>query len=387
MAMKFAKGASSPLDAAMAALAAGSVAFLIYAMPDRQFGAVVELSGLPRLISAAQPPLGTTARLAAVAAAALGTFLLVWAMLRGLGRKKPVRKAEPELEAEPQRKRKVGAIEIAPTPKIRRADAHPDAPAPRPIFAEHDFGEPAGAEHDSFLSFDEHGELTEEAITDEPPLGPIVRSFEPEGRRPIFEHLDLDEPAGAENELAAVETEAEANVPSLQAEAEDEPASLQEEPHYGTASEIADAPSELDPEHVSTAPWLPPVVEQLAEPAEAEDHAFEEGEDKFDTPTETAEEPLELGFENVPTETAEEPLELGFENVPAIVVRPTEAPNAAEASIPELVQRLEAALVRRKRKSWPVAEPARPGAAGAPRHIDQRLRSAIDDLQQLARRG
>jgi hypothetical protein len=176
-------------------------------------------------------------------------------------------------------------------------------------------------------------------------------------------------------------------VPSLQAEAEEDPASLQEEPHYGTASEIADAPSELDPEHVSTAPWLPPVVEQLAEPAEAEDHAFEEGEDKFDTPTETAEEPLELGFENVPTETAEEPLELGFEKVPAIVVRPTEAPNAAEASIPELVQRLEAALARRKRKSWPVAEPARPGAAGAPRHIDQRLRSAIDDLQQLARRG
>ncbi len=206
MAMKFAKGASSPLDAAMAALAAGSVAFLIYAMPDRQFGAVVELSGLPRLISAAQPPLGTTARLAAVAAAALGTFLLVWAMLRGLGRKKPARKAEPELEPEPQRKRKVGAIELAPTPKIRRADAHPDAPAPRPIFAEHDFGEPAGAEHDSFLSFDEHGELTDEAITDEPPLGPIVRSFEPEGRRPIFEHLDLDEPAGAENDLAAVET-------------------------------------------------------------------------------------------------------------------------------------------------------------------------------------
>ncbi len=379
MATNSAKGASSPLDAAMAALAAGSVAFLIYAMPDRQFGALVELSGLPRLISAAQPPLGTTARLAAVAAAALGTFLLVWAMLRGLGRKKPVRKPEPELEPEPQRKRQIGPVELAPAPKIRRADAHPDAPARRPIFAEHDFGEPVGAQHDPFMPFEEDGELADDAAVDEPPLAPIGRSFEPEGRRPLFEHLDLEEPAGAENEVAAVQTESEANAPALLVEAEHEAEFVQEELDPRTASEMFDTPSEVDPDPVSTAPWLPPVVEQLAEPAEAEDHAFNDVERE----DEDVERQDESGS---PTEAAEEPLDLEFETVPPIVLRPTEA-SAAQSSIPQLVQRLELALARRKRKSWPVAEPARPAPASATRHIDQRLRSAIDDLQQFARRG
>lgn len=350
----------------MAALAAGSVAFLIYAMPDRQFAGLVEVSGLPRLISAAQPPLGTTARVAAVAAAALSTFLLVWAVLRGLGRKKPVRRPEPELEPEPQRKRTIGAMEVAPAPKIRRADAHPDAPARRPLFAEHDLGEPVGAQHDPFMSFDEDG--GDDLLSDEPPLSPIGRSFEPEGRRPIFEHLDLEDRAGANDHSSPEATEAEADATPSQVEAADEADVLEDE--FESGNDVADAP-EVDPEAVAAATWLPPVVEQLAEPAEAEDHGFNDIDHEQDLPEQTIEEPLDL----VP------------EAVPALVVRPAEPASADQASIPQLVQRLERALGRRKRKSWPVAEPARTAAGSVPPHIDQRLRSAIDDLQQLARRG
>ncbi len=376
MAMKLAKGASSPLDAAMAALAAGSVAFLIYAMPDRQFAGLVEVSGLPRLISAAQPPLGTTARLAAVAAAALGTFLLVWAVLRALGGKKPLRKPEPETE--PQRKRTIGAMEAAPAPKLRRADAHPDAPARRPIFAEHDLGEPVGAPHDPFMPFDEDG--GDDLPPDEPPLAPIGRSFEPEGRRPIFEHLDLEESAAAEEDSAGPPLDVGAEAESFEAASEDQAAAFEEEP--GTASDMAEAPPECDPEPVSTAPWLPPVIEQLAEAGEdAEAAEAAEAEDQAFNDLEHEQEP------DAVIEAGEEPLDLVSEAAPALVMRPTEAATAEQATITQLVQRLEIALARRTRKSWPIAEPARPAAAKAPRHIDQRLRSAIDDLQQLARRG
>ena len=239
MARKSVKRASPLLDVFMAAVAAGSVAFVVYAMPDRHFGGLVEVSGLPQLLPAAQPPLGLTARIGALAAAALATFGLVWLLLRALGPKKP----------EPKRKTKPVEIDVAP--KIRRADAHPDAPA----------------------------------------------------RRPIFAALDLGDP-------------------DAQAEA-------------------------------------------LAE-ALAEDVAF--------TPLDEAE--MEV-----------EPFEPAPETVPAMAARLPEPPEAISATIPDLMQRLELGLLRKQSPDWPVAEapPAEPAEDAA--EIDDRLRSAIEGLQQLARRG
>lgn len=138
MARKSKKGGNSPLDLAMAALAAGSVAFVVYVMPNASFTRAVELSGLPLILPAANPPLGETARVAAAAFGAIGVFVLVALILRALG------KSAARPQPKPQRRSEPVEIEV-PLPKIRRADAHPDAPARRPIFAGLDLGEPFDA--------------------------------------------------------------------------------------------------------------------------------------------------------------------------------------------------------------------------------------------------
>jgi hypothetical protein len=114
-------------DAGLAALAALSAGFVVFAMPESLFAGLVESSRLPEFVAAARPPLGDTARLAAVGAAALITFAAVWLLLAAAGRVPASRKPEAEAEAE--------------APRLRRADAHPDAPARRPLLAR-DLGEP-----------------------------------------------------------------------------------------------------------------------------------------------------------------------------------------------------------------------------------------------------
>lgn len=117
-------------DAGLATLAAISAGFVAFAMPEPSFSALVTATPLPGLVAAAQPPLGETARLAAVAATALFVFASVWALLYVLGRKpRPVAVLEPVAEDEPVR--------------LRRADAHPDAPRLSPLMAARDLGEPA----------------------------------------------------------------------------------------------------------------------------------------------------------------------------------------------------------------------------------------------------
>src|SRR5690349_9670940 len=120
-------------DAGLAALAAVSAGFLAFAMPESLFSSLVETSRLPEFVPAAQPPLGETARLAAAGAALLVAFAATWAVLAALGRRPARRKPETE------------AAMGAEAPRLRRADAHPDAPARRPLLAR-DLGEPLDLE-------------------------------------------------------------------------------------------------------------------------------------------------------------------------------------------------------------------------------------------------
>jgi hypothetical protein len=122
------------LDMAVAALAAASVAFVIFAMPEDIFSGLVTASRLPELIAAAQPPLGQTARFAAMAAASLVTFGLVFSLLRAL-------EALPNADRRP-----APAMPEDEAPRLRRADAHPDAPSRRPLLARDELGEPAADE-------------------------------------------------------------------------------------------------------------------------------------------------------------------------------------------------------------------------------------------------
>lgn len=121
----------SALDLPVAGLAALAVAFAAFTIPDPLLGRAVEATGLPSLLSAAQPPLGNTARLLMAVVGALATFVSAFALLRWLDRF--ASRASAPVETVP-------SVE---TPRIHRADAHPDAPPRRPISAARDLGEPA----------------------------------------------------------------------------------------------------------------------------------------------------------------------------------------------------------------------------------------------------
>ena len=118
----------SALDLPVAGLAALAVAFAAFTIPDAILGRAVEATGLPSVLSAAQPPLGNTARLLIAVAGSLVTFVAAFALLRWLDRFAS-RTSAPTPAAE--------------APRVHRADAHPDAPPRRPISAMRDLGEPA----------------------------------------------------------------------------------------------------------------------------------------------------------------------------------------------------------------------------------------------------
>jgi hypothetical protein len=180
--LTFASGRA--FDAGLAAFAAVSAGFVAFAMPDPLFAGLVEASRLPELVAAARPPLGDTARLAAAAAALLGSFAAVWALMAALGRRPARRETAPE-----------AAIQV---PRQRRADAHPDAP-PRPPLLARDLGEP--------LELDE---VAPEPIADAP--------FEEVDHRPLPGFL-IPQEAEPEPVAEAEIAEPEATLPEPDAEA------------------------------------------------------------------------------------------------------------------------------------------------------------------------
>ncbi len=165
----------SALDLPMAALAALSVGFVAFAMPDALFTDLVTASGLPSVLPAAQPPLGTTARLGVVIPTAMGAFLAAWLLLRSLNGAAPMRRrtTPPEVEAPPLR--------------LRRADTHPDAPLRHPLLAGLELGEPDAVEE----AEDEAGE-------------PIPPDFETEA---LAEWGEPTEEEAVEDEIVTVPAE------------------------------------------------------------------------------------------------------------------------------------------------------------------------------------
>jgi hypothetical protein len=195
-------------DAGLAALAAISAGFVAFAMPESLFSSLVETSRLPEFVSAAQPPLGETARLAAVGAALLLTFAAVWALMAALSRLPAGRKAEAEPEAE--------------APRLRRADAHPDAPARRPLLAR-DLGEPldledfpeAPADEEPAFAEAEHRPLPAFLVPQDPQPEPTAQA-EPEADSAEMEWSE-PEPLWnpSEPEWAEAEPEPEAQAQPL----------------------------------------------------------------------------------------------------------------------------------------------------------------------------
>ncbi|MEA3016564.1 MAG: hypothetical protein QOI38_1286 [Sphingomonadales bacterium] len=203
------------MDLPLAVLAGLSVGFVAFAMPADLLARAVEASQLPSLLSAAAPPLGAKARIAFTVAAAGGTVLAVYLLLRMLGRQaKPRVRAEQPLELEPQREPE--------TPRLRRADVHPDAPARRPILATRELGEPVPAPHPV-------------PVPAEPEPAPEAELDEPEAE---LELIDRVEPADAE----PVWPEPTVSVP----EPESQPPAAEDEPIVPAAAEPAEDASIAD---------------------------------------------------------------------------------------------------------------------------------------------
>ena len=116
----------------LATLAAGAAAFALFAMPADLLEKLVGTTGISAWVSAAEPPLGVTARLGVMAVAAAVAFGLVWLTLRAFD--PPQRSAEARFIDEANQ----DGFAVRP----RRSDAHPDAPLRRPLLARADLGEP-----------------------------------------------------------------------------------------------------------------------------------------------------------------------------------------------------------------------------------------------------
>ncbi len=114
------------IDLPVAALAALSVAFVAFAAPAGLLGELVALTGLPAILPAAAPPLGATARIALALGGSAIVFGLVLALLGWLDRFAAPR--PPRFVPQPE------------SPRLRRRDLHPDAPAVKPVSAARDFG-------------------------------------------------------------------------------------------------------------------------------------------------------------------------------------------------------------------------------------------------------
>ena len=117
-----------PIASVAGAVVATLVALSFVAMPIGVIENMAVDSGVASILTAAAPPLGLTARLAVAFFAGAIAGGIIWFGLRLVvgARAVVIRHGEGE----------------DGVPVLRRADAHPDAPARRPVFANSDLGTP-----------------------------------------------------------------------------------------------------------------------------------------------------------------------------------------------------------------------------------------------------
>lgn len=269
------------LDLPVAGLAALATAFGAFAIPQEILSRAVVATGLPSILAAAQPPLGLTARVVIAIGGAAIAFGIVFLLLRLLDRSGM---SAPEAKADD-----------ALAPRVRRRDGHPDAPAPRPISAARDLGEPMpprapGAAVPLWLDEAEpvsapvleaapevEPEPAPEPIVLTPPAPEIafVPEVEPEVAvvpepepEPVFETEPETVPAHEPEVAVLVEPEPEpAPIPAPQAEMPNSIAALMERLEQGLAKRRV-----IEPAPAPAVPATPPqVFPEAPEPREAPD--------------------------------------------------------------------------------------------------------------------
>ncbi|MBN8808522.1 MAG: hypothetical protein J0I47_09880 [Sphingomonas sp.] len=178
-----------------------AIAFLL--MPVAVLEDMAVDSGIASLLTAAQPPLGTTARLTAAMLAGIGAGGAIWfGIFLLVGTRTMLAQRHAARDG---------------VPVLRRADAHPDAPARRPVFAHRDLGTPflevkaeAVEPVERALPIDLDTPMANylspfEAPLPEPDPLPIVRPADPVAPAPIqpFTPLEVIAPTPKPDPVAA----------------------------------------------------------------------------------------------------------------------------------------------------------------------------------------
>jgi hypothetical protein len=193
----------------VAPLAGGVIGFVTAAlfalMPTGMLEDLVVDSGIAAVLSAAEPPLGFTARLILIFLVGGGVAMVAWfALFLLLGTRSIV--VQPGFDG----------ADDEHMPRLRRADAHPDAPARRPLSAARDLGTPfleVRAERPVHISADGDDEIVEIAATEAEPLDQLPERDLQHEAEPEPEHhgwLVPDEqpiPADLDQPLAAFDPE------------------------------------------------------------------------------------------------------------------------------------------------------------------------------------
>ncbi len=341
------------LDVPVAALAGLAVAFLAFAAPAGLLAELVGASGLASIIPAAEPPLGLKARLGIGAGGAVLVFAIAFLLLRWLDRFGTRRTEEAE-----------DAL-IMETPRLRRRDIHPDAPARAPLLAVHELGEPE-------LELNEiHTEAPAPWLE---PASTVARDLPPEP--------ELQATWGGESEPlreAPQESPSQADAYALSQRiwSEDPATNDSEAADDWQAEPMAREPIEAEG---LDQPW-PAEPTQSDEPSSNDDF----GSADFAAPALPAEAETEAAAETPQPWPAACRVPEPEPAAESALAQPV--PQHASGSIPDLMERLEQGLARRRFAPPPQpAERAAPEPRVAAEPDNDRLQSAIDSLQRFASR-
>lgn len=122
--------------APMAGLLCAVLMAAIFAlMPVSTLESLIMRSGIAAIVAAAEPPLGSTARILLILIGGGFIGLITWfALFLTIGSR--------TVSITPAGAKADAAAPMSDIPVLRRADAHPDAPARAPLFANRDLGTP-----------------------------------------------------------------------------------------------------------------------------------------------------------------------------------------------------------------------------------------------------
>lgn len=173
-----------PITPVIAGVLGGAVALGMLVVPMSVLEGLVMDSGLPAVIAATEPPLGFTARSIMALGAGASVALFSWfAAFVLLGSRTLTIGGSEEIDLD---------LDAVPTPVLRRADAHPDAPPRPPLLATRDLGRP-------FDAFRTPADITKIEEIEEIAIEVAAPVLEPLAIAPIEQPLpvDLDQPLAA----------------------------------------------------------------------------------------------------------------------------------------------------------------------------------------------